>query len=92
MAYLKTAYEWEEFFRQLPADELIAVPFVWQKDDAEAVLTIVNNDMDIELSDDEWSWAVSNYENNERFNEDSTETMSNVLMEIVDSRAEKEGK
>ena len=92
MAYQKTAYEWEEYFRRLPADEIIAVPFVWQKEDAEAMLTIVYSDMGIELSDDEWAWATDAYEDNERFNEDSLETMRNVLADIVDSRNKKEGK
>jgi hypothetical protein len=92
MAYQRTAKEWAEYFTQLPADEVIAVPFVWQKEDAEATLTIVYNDMDIELSDDEWAWATDAYEDNERFNEDSLETMRNVLTDIVDSRNKEEGK
>jgi hypothetical protein len=48
--------------------------------------------MGIVLSDDVWAWATDAYEDNERFNEDSLETMRNVLADIVDSRNKKEGK
>jgi hypothetical protein len=92
MAYQRTAKEWADYFAQIPADEVIAVPFVWEKDDAEAMLSIVYGDMEIALTDDEWLKASDAYEDNERFNEDSLETMRDVLTDIVDSRAAKEGK
>jgi hypothetical protein len=92
MPYQRTAKEWADYFAQLPADELIAVPFVWQKEDAEAMLSVVYANISIELSDDEWSWATDAYEDHERFNEDSLETMRDVLTDIVDSRDAKEGK
>lgn len=92
MSFTRTAAQWAEFFKELPADEMVAVPFVWCKEDAEATLSIVTDDLTVELDEEEWGRTVHNYEDNERFNEDSTETMVWVLKQILEARKpQKEG-
>ena len=83
MAYQKSAEEWAAYFAQLPADEIVAVPFVWGKDDAEAALSIMCSDLEVTLTDDEWRWVTKSYEDNERFNDDSLETMRETLASVM---------
>ena len=90
MSYTRTAEDWAEYFATLPADEMVAVPFIWSKEDADAALSILTGSLDVELTEEEWSRVVHNYEDNERFNDDSLETMTWILEEILKARTEQE--
>ena len=79
----KTAREWIEILNELVLDEIVAIPFIYTKEAVEETAQFLNGDEDFVLTDAEWKRLATDFEQNERFNEDSAATLADLINDLT---------